>query len=151
ELCRDMIEELQSSGKEPRISLHSSGDVIGSVDVCRFAQVISNLLNNALQHGEPGQPVVLEIDGSDRDWVALKVSNRGVIDAQQLPLIFQPFHQGSDRRNPSQGLGLGLYTVSKFVGAHGGSVDVESTSELGTVFTLRMPRRRTAIESAFAL
>ncbi|MFZ6646940.1 hybrid sensor histidine kinase/response regulator [Undibacterium sp. TJN25] len=151
ELCRGMVEELHLSAKESRISLHSSGDVSGSVDACRFEQVIGNLLNNALQHGEPGQPVSLQIDGSDRDWIVLKVGNRGVIDAQQLPLIFKPFHQGSDRRNPSQGLGLGLYTVSKFIGAHGGTVEVDSTPEHGTVFTLRMPRRRTAVESVLAL
>jgi signal transduction histidine kinase len=68
------------------------------------------------------------------------VHNRGAIAPDLLPQIFAPFvsRQGMDS---SEGLGLGLYIVRQIVLAHGGDIDVHSTSDEGTTFSVRLPRQ----------
>jgi signal transduction histidine kinase len=141
ELCSAVAAELEAPDSPSRIVISSEGDLEGVVDIGIFSQVISNLLCNALTHGDTGQPVKLHIDGSRRDELVITVHNGGTIPAQLLPEIFEPFQQGMESRKAGQGLGLGLYTVKMFVDAHGGSVAVTSDSVQGTVFTVTMPRR----------
>ncbi|CDG84268.1 hybrid sensor histidine kinase/response regulator [Janthinobacterium agaricidamnosum] len=140
-LCRAAAEEFEQAGKPSLIALSVSGDVGGEVDAGLFSQVVSNLLCNALSHGQPGAPVQLNLNGSAADNIAVTVRNLGVIPPAVLPFIFEPFHQGDDSRKSSQGLGLGLYTVSMFVKAHGGTVAVTSAEPQGTVFTIVLPRK----------
>jgi signal transduction histidine kinase len=142
-LCHAIADEFRAAApaQPPRIEIEAVGDVVGEVDAGLFAQVLSNLLCNAITHGEPGGTARLRLDGSARDHIVLSVSNRGLIAPELLPTIFQPFRQGCERRRPGEGLGLGLYTVHMFVGAHGGSITVRSDAQQGTVFTLRMPRQ----------
>jgi two-component system sensor histidine kinase/response regulator len=138
-LCMTIVEELRGS-VEDRIRTRSTGDVKAMVDVDRFSQVMSNLLGNALQHGKPGTPIILHIDGSDAGVIRLCVHNEGEIPHDQLASIFEPFHLGAENRRAAQGLGLGLYIVKQFVEAHGGSVQVFSDEKEGTSFDVVMPR-----------
>ncbi len=140
-LCRLVAEEFEQPGRASRIALSCRGDVSGEVDAGLFSQVISNLLCNALYHGQPDAPVRLNINGSMAGSIEVSVSNLGVIPPAVLPFIFEPFHQGDDSRKSSQGLGLGLYTVSMFVKAHGATVAVTSAEPQGTLFTVVMPRK----------
>ncbi|MFP2908556.1 PAS domain-containing protein [Pyxidicoccus sp. 3LFB2] len=111
----------------------------GDWDPDRLAQVVSNLVGNALEHGDAQAPVRVELraDGPD---VVLSVHNRGTpVPAELLPHIFDPFKQArgtSSRR----GLGLGLYIAQQLVRAHGGSITVRSSPDDGTEFTVRLPR-----------
>jgi signal transduction histidine kinase len=149
-LCRTIAEEHRCAALEPApcIEFDSAGDTVGTVDAGIFSQVLSNLLSNALSHGEPGQPVRLLLDGAVAEQLVVSVANRGVIAPQLLPRIFEPFHQGSDSRRSGQGLGLGLYTASMFVAAHGGHIGVASDAGRGTLFTVTMPRRPACAEAA---
>lgn len=149
-LCRAIVEELRCAALEPApcIEFDCVGDTYGTVDAGIFSQVLSNLLGNALTHGEPGQPVRLRLDGAADGQLVVSVANRGVIAPQLLPRLFEPFHQGSDSRRAGQGLGLGLYTASMFVQAHGGSIAVASDADSGTLFTITMPRRPVAAGEA---
>ena len=142
ELCAALLDELQVVDQPAQIVMRYSGNVNGLVDPGIFSQVLSNLLSNALTHGEPGQLVELCLDGGARDTITVSVSNGGVIPASLLPRIFEPFHQGSASRKTGHGLGLGLYTVNMFVRAHGGEVAVISNQQQGTIFTVSMPRHR---------
>jgi signal transduction histidine kinase len=114
------------------------GDLAGHWDGDRLAQVLSNLIGNAITHGRAGEPVEVAIDGRTADRVQITVSNGGTIDGDLLPHVFEPFRTGSGpgRRH---GLGLGLYIVRHIVAAHGGSVDVQSAGER-TTFTVQLPR-----------
>jgi signal transduction histidine kinase len=62
-------------------------------------------------------------------------------------VLFEPFRRGAPDRSP-RGLGLGLYIVQQIVQGHDGTIDVESTADAGTTFTLSLPRR--AAEAAAA-
>jgi signal transduction histidine kinase len=103
-----------------------------------LAQVMTNLLGNALTHGE--DPIVASVVG-DADAVTLRVVNHGPpIPPEVLAKIFEPFARASERRASSKpGLGLGLFIVSEIARAHGGTVDVRSTAD-ETVFLVRLPR-----------
>jgi signal transduction histidine kinase len=107
-------------------------------DLGRLQQVASNLLANALTHGQPFHPVKIAARDDDQDLV-LEVWNSGEpIPAESLSKIFEPFwrHSVSASRN---GLGLGLHICSQIVGAHHGQISVTSSRESGTQFTARLP------------
>jgi len=137
-----VLEEQQATAPQARIVVHRSGaDLQGEWDAERLAQAVANLVGNALQHGEPGGEVVLELDGRDASRLRLVVANAGRIPAELLPSLFDPFRGGERTRGRHQGLGLGLYIVQQIVQAHGGEVAVE-VDEAGnrTVFTVTLPR-----------
>jgi two-component system, sensor histidine kinase and response regulator len=140
DLCRAIIEEIADPAQRDRVGLAVVGDPCGEIDVDRFSQVISNLLGNALQHGDEDAPVELHIDGAAPDRIVTRVTNRGVIPPEQLPNLFNAFQASLESRASKNGLGLGLYIVKKFVDAHGGEVTVHSGPEQGTVFHVVMPR-----------
>ena len=76
--------------------------------------------------------------------VILRIHNDGTpIQKSALPTLFSPFKRllaGAAATGPSTDLGLGLYITERIVTAHGGSIDVRSSAEAGTLVTVRMPR-----------
>jgi signal transduction histidine kinase len=101
-----------------------------------MAQVLANLIGNAVIHGEPGS-VIVALDGNHAQELRFAVSNRGRLPETLLPRIFEPF-KGADK--PCSGLGLGLYIVDQFVRAHGGEVVAGNDAD-GARFEARLPRR----------
>jgi signal transduction histidine kinase len=133
-----VIQELEDS--QTHCMIRSDFHVTRSVrcDLGRLQQVASNLLGNALTHGEPHQPIKFSAKTDEHDLV-LEVWNSGApIPAESLSRIFEPFwrHSVSASRN---GLGLGLHICSQIVQAHQGRISVTSTREDGTRFTARLP------------
>ena len=141
ELCRTIAEEFHAGGQPQRVDIALQGDPAGQCDAGMVSQILSNLLGNALLHGEAGQRVQVTVDGHAGEQVAVSVANRGVIPAPQLACLFEPYQQGCDSRKTGQGLGLGLYTARMFARAHGGDIAVQSDTEQGTVFTMTIPRQ----------
>lgn len=106
-------------------------------DEDRIAQLLSNLLGNAITHGSKDTPVIVEVY-SDKKNFKLSVSNKGVpISAEKLSSLFKPFFRGDDT---SKGLGLGLYIASEIASAHNGSLTVSSTTD-NTTFMLKLENR----------
>lgn len=141
DLCSQAVEELELVYPDRAICCEITGDLAGAWDPDRVLQIISNLLANAAQHAAPGSGVDIRIDGARPDAVVLEVRNRGAIPASLLPLLFDPFRGARHRRDHSRGLGLGLFIVKELVRSHGGTVEVASSEEAGTVFTVQLPRR----------
>ncbi len=142
DVCRNVVGELRAASPGRSIELELEGDGRGTWDPARMAQVVSNLVGNALQHGARHAPVRVSVSGDDRT-VVLAVENQGPAIAPELmPGLFEPFFRGPAPRDTSRGrgLGLGLYIVRQVVDAHGGTVDVDSSEERGTAFTVRLPR-----------
>ncbi|WP_242337307.1 MULTISPECIES: hybrid sensor histidine kinase/response regulator [Anaeromyxobacter] len=137
EIARRIVGELEGEHPE-RTVVEVRGDDSGEWDVDRLGRVVSNLVANALQHGED-RPVRVEVDGGDPRTVELRVRNAGAIPRELLPSIFDPFRSGA-RRGRRGGLGLGLFIVRSLVEAHGGDVGVVSSPGTGTTFAVRLPR-----------
>jgi two-component system sensor histidine kinase/response regulator len=135
-LARQIADELSLAHPGRPIDVAVEGDPRGWFDQDRMEQVLSNLAGNALEHAAPG-PVRLEVDGTDASAVALRTYNRGVIPAEHLATLFDPFQRAASSR--SRGLGLGLHITRLIASAHGGSADVTSGPE-ETRFEVLLPR-----------
>jgi signal transduction histidine kinase/CheY-like chemotaxis protein len=119
--------------------------VRGTWDRDRLAQVVSNLLGNALQHGEKQSPVWIETEEAGSSAV-LRVRNRslGQLSDEQIENIFAPFRRTKQPTGGSGGLGLGLYIASEILRAHAGEISVESDPTT-TTFVVRLPLQPTAV------
>ncbi len=107
-------------------------------DRTRLEQVAANLIDNALKYTPAGGRVDVEI-GRDGTSALLRVRDTGSgIPADEIPRIFDRLFRG-DKSRAERGLGLGLSLVKAVVGAHGGTVNVESEPGRGSVFTVRLP------------
>ena len=142
--CEMAHDEVQAGHPDCEIDLELVGDLRAEIDPARFAQVLSNLLNNAVQYGATDRPITLLARGTP-DTVELKVTNFGaVIPAEMLQIIFNPLVQVHDDGSPSKSLstsiGLGLFIADDIVRAHGGMLEVSSAEATGTVFSIRLPR-----------
>jgi two-component system, sensor histidine kinase and response regulator len=132
EICHRVVDETKAIHPERDIVLVAHGDLSGTWDRARLEQVVSNLVGNAVRHGE-GQ-IVVEAVGEE-DQIFLRVKNGGPpIPVTELPTIFEPFRRGPETPQRSEGLGLGLYIVREIVRAHGGTVQVRSSADEGTTF-----------------
>jgi len=141
EVARQTVEELELAFPEREVRLHTSGDGHGAWDPGRLAQVLTNLLSNAIAYSPEGT-VIQVVTRGESSTVALEVHNQGdPIPADLLPVLFEPFRRGREVRNTSSGnVGLGLFIVHQLVHAHGGTVEVRSMPAQGTTFTIRLPR-----------
>lgn len=141
ELVAGIVDEIRAARPQATLELSVQGDCTARIDADRFEQVVSNLLDNAVTHGEQARPVRVEVI-SATDTVCLCVQNYGPpIDPAFLPLIFSPFARGGTTRGSSAGLGLGLYVSERIIAAHGGRLSVQSTRQAGTRFEAIIPRR----------
>ncbi|WP_160174492.1 PAS domain-containing protein [Archangium violaceum] len=140
-LGRRVVSELEVAHPARELRLEARGDLRGEWDQDRLAQLLGNLLRNAVDYSPEGTPITLALDGEGAR-VRLEVRNLGEpIPAEALPGLFEPFRRGQTRGSGStSGLGLGLYIVQQIATAHGGGVEVRSTREEGTVFTVQLPR-----------
>lgn len=140
EVCQRIIAELEQASIPSDIRLACSGNTEGSFDTDRVLQIISNLVSNAVQHGEPGAPVQIHLDGSAAMHVVISVHNRGAMPSGSMENVFKPYYSAADTQASRTGLGLGLYIVKEFVDAHGGNINVSSDPNNGTVFEITIPR-----------
>jgi len=116
-------------------------ELIVSGDVDRLDQVLSNLVANSLRHTPQGGQVLLQARRQDGD-VHIMVSDTGEgIAAEDLPYIFERFWRGDVSRTHADGAGagLGLAIAKQLVSAHQGTIDVTSTPNAGTRFTISIP------------
>jgi signal transduction histidine kinase len=145
DIARRVVDELAAANPDRRIAIAARGDPAGEWDPDRLEQVVSNLVSNAVDHGDPESPVEVEVAGEE-DAVVLRVRNRGPgLPPEVLAHLFEPFSRPPDEKSrKGSGLGLGLYIAREIVRGHGGDIGV--TSEGETVITVRLPRRAPTVE-----
>jgi PAS domain S-box-containing protein len=140
ELVSRISDEARSAHPHCTIEINKEGNCFAQIDSGRFEQVVSNLLTNALTHGDHSIPIKVFLSGR-ANTVTLTVSNHGKpIDPAFLPLIFSPFARSETSGSSAAGLGLGLYISERIIHAHGGTLSVQSSQELGTRFEVVLPR-----------
>jgi len=139
-LVATAVDEAEAAYPDRDIALTRAGDTQGTVDADRLGQVVTNLATNALKYSPAGTPVAVHVEGRD-GVLELKVHNEGPpIPPERLDRLFAPLQRASDEIDRhTRSLGLGLYIVDSIVRAHGGTVNVQSTEETGTTFTVRLP------------
>jgi signal transduction histidine kinase len=139
-LTGKMVDELQVSHPKCTIELRADGPCVADVDPDRMEQVVSNLVGNALAHGDAEQPVTVTV-AMRGTLASIAVHNFGPpIDSSLASALFDPFRPGRRSQTAKDGLGLGLYIAERIVSAHGGKIEVESSSSGGTRFEVLLPR-----------
>ena len=140
ETIAHVVDELRTIHPSRAIEL-CSPPLAGTWDRDRLEQVFSNLVGNALAHGDPTKPV--QIDGRrEGDLVSVAVHNEGAPIPDELQsTIFNPFRRGKRDSNTSktEGLGLGLYISREVVVGHGGKIELRSSRADGTTFQVTLP------------
>lgn len=140
-LVTTVVDELHAAFPGRVIDWEPPGRGIGEWDGERLAQVVSNLIGNAIVHGDPDRPIVVRFVEGSAHAVVLAVQNYGpTIPPELLPTLFDPYRRGDAREAQSKGLGLGLFIAQQIVTAHGGRIDVRSTPDEGTTFRVTLPR-----------
>ncbi|MBN1935092.1 MAG: HAMP domain-containing histidine kinase [Anaerolineae bacterium] len=110
------------------------------VDGTRLAQILANLLRNAVRHTPPGGIVAAAAE-AEQDFIRLEVRDTGEgIAEQDLPRIWERFYRGSNNEHDPDSAGLGLALVKELTEAMGGTVEVESKLGQGSCFTVRLPK-----------
>jgi signal transduction histidine kinase len=138
----EVIEEIGVAHPQHTLCSETSGDLRGSWDQARMKQVLTNLIENAVQHGADNGAITVAATG-DGDQVILAVHNDGPsIPALDRARIFEPLVGTTETSSPviSTNMGLGLYIVRQVVEAHGGIINLASSEAGGTVFTAKLPR-----------
>ena len=111
-------------------------------DLTRAKEVLVQLLENASLYSEKDQPIVVSAETSG-NFVTFSVADRGPgIDTMEQGSIFDKFYRGKDQRAVIQGTGMGLPISKAIVEAHGGSINVTSQLNHGSVFTFTLPVAR---------
>ncbi|WP_283183486.1 sensor histidine kinase [Pseudomonas svalbardensis] len=144
--CTRIVEEIHTANPSAEIVFKVEASARGEFDGARMEQVFSNLLSNAVQHGDLQFPIKVSLEVKDGS-VIFVVHNFGEpIPKDILPFIFNPMGRFSQHASlelgPSTGLGLGLYIASEIVAAHSGTIDVVSDTESGTTFLVKVPTGR---------
>ena len=108
-------------------------------DISRLQRIVANLLDNAIKYTPAGGRANLSVkEGHEK--VKVTISDSGIgIDEKSLPRIFERFYRGDESRSTSDN-GLGLSLARALVDAHGGKIEVESTSGRGSKFTVLLPK-----------
>jgi signal transduction histidine kinase len=139
ELAQTTLDELATVYGN-RFELTSDRDIIGTWSPEGLRRVIENLITNAVKYGDPLEPILVNLQKKN-DQAMLSVHNQGnPISQDDLPNLFKPFHRlESAKQGKEKGWGLGLTLVKGIGEAHGGSVNVESSHDKGTTFTVTLP------------
>ncbi|MBV9889568.1 MAG: HAMP domain-containing histidine kinase, partial [Rhizobacter sp.] len=136
-----VIEDLRSAYPGRVIALRTAGAGTAFVDAHRLAQLLGNLVSNALTHGDPEGAVSVVSSLDDRS-LTLSVHNGGTpIPAEQMPVLFEPMTRGSAK---GEGIGLGLFIVREIARRHAGEVSARSSSGEGTTLEVVLPLRAAA-------
>jgi signal transduction histidine kinase len=142
-ICTGMVDEVRAYHPDRTILFKASEPLIGQFDAERMEQVFCNLIENAVRHGSDTTPIQVSLQAVP-DGAAFSAHNQGApIDEHVLPHIFNPMshYPGHmlNKDNLGSGLGLGLHIAHEIVTAHGGKIEVESTPDQGTTFTVTVP------------
>ena len=138
DICREAVGELVAGHPNRNVTISCTGDLTGFWDTDRVLQAISNVVGNALQHGEDPIRVTVS-EHPDRHSIETVVTNAGRRPTpEELATIFDPLH---GRRGPGSGLGLGLFIVRAVARAHGATCEVGAADDsTGFRFTIKWPR-----------
>jgi signal transduction histidine kinase len=143
--------EYVASLRQVEIQLANDMEVVVRGNASLLARAFSNLIENAIYYNHPGGKVIVTIDCKDA-WAVVIVADTGIgIPCEKQSRIFDRFYRAdSSRSRHKGGAGLGLSIVSTIVQQHGGRIQVESTPNVGSTFTVLLPLARDLAPRSFS-
>ena len=143
-LVQGIIRDLKgrANKQQVRLRLLAGRDVVVRGDGDLLARALSNLIENGIQYNREGGEVTVTISQDENEEEAyIAVADTGIgIPTESQERIFDRFYRMDESRSRHKGgAGLGLYIANHIAQMHGGSIHVESTSNVGSRFTVRLP------------
>src|SRR5580704_7124907 len=140
-LCERVLDTIQGRHPDQTIVLSSRARIDGQWDPDLVVTLLSNLIDNAVEHGPASEAVRVSVSAVE-DSAVIEVTSPGrALDQEVLGRLFEPFNCGpSTRSDGRQGLGLGRYLAYEIARAHRGRIDAWSDSTKGTTFRVTLPR-----------
>jgi PAS domain S-box-containing protein len=138
-LLRDVIEMHRPAMEEKQITLHTAitnQPLRVNADSTRLIQVLTNLISNAINYSAQHSTVRVSMEATANEVILTVQDNGSGIRPEALTHIFQPFYRANSFIS---GTGLGLSIAKEIIDAHGGDISVESTLDVGSTFTIRLP------------
>ena len=141
-LARETTGEVRERG-EVQLAANCETAVIAG-DRGQMAQVLRNLIDNAIKYGKPGTPVTLTVEATPTGWLAISVRDEGDgIAPEHLPRLTERFYRAdTSRSRAAGGTGLGLSIVKHIVERHRGRFDIASRQGAGTTASMMLPLRK---------
>lgn len=144
EVVRNSVESLQTKAERFGIEVNFEGGDTEHQCVCdatKLYQVFLNLLDNAIKYSDPGAHVDISI-AEDDSSVTVQVRDTGVgIPEEDIGHLFERFYRvNKDRSRATGGSGLGLAISKEIIELHGGQIQVESEADIGSTFTIELPK-----------
>jgi heavy metal sensor kinase len=133
----ELVQPLADERDVKIISELSPLQILGDSE--RLAQVVTNLLTNAIQYNQPAGEVRVTLESQEGLAVLTIVDTGQGIAAEDLARVFERFYRADKSRTGAGNAGLGLSICKAIIEAHGGTIDVASTQNVGTTFTVRLP------------
>lgn len=123
-----------------QVSIAAPGPIVGTYDRARIAQLLENLVENAIKYSPAGGEVAIGIRTLG-DQAEITVADRGIgIPAADLPHLFERFHRGTNVDDRQfAGMGLGLYICRGIVEEHGGRISASSVFGQGSTLLVTLP------------
>ncbi len=140
DLVSALVDQLRGVLGTHPVSVEVAGEPpLISADPVRIEQIVTNLLENSNKYSAEGS-VIRVVIGAERNGAVLAIQDRGPgIAPDDASHLFDRYFQSRKARDARRGLGLGLYITRGLVEAHGGTITVESTPEVGSVFRIWLP------------
>lgn len=131
-----------ASAKQHQLHLFAPEDTPAWADRRRIAQVLSNLVGNAIKYTPPGGVIEVIVEHHE-PWVQVAVRDNGIgIPADEQAQLFEKFYRTSQGRRTTGGTGLGLAIARSLVELHGGRIWCESDGQSGSTFAFTLPTRQ---------
>jgi signal transduction histidine kinase len=150
DVCSSITEEIASAHPGRQLEFRSDGALTGEWDPDRIAQMLSNLIGNAVQHGDPDSPIVIRASGTE-NAVRIEIHNEGAPIPKSLrDTLFDPLSRGATRDLTSKikgSIGLGLYIACQIATAHAGTLVLAASNENGTTFAVELPRSISSLQA----
>ena len=137
ELVEDLMPVLEVLGEKREMNYVLQSAQSQQMDVMKMQQVVMNLVQNAIRYSDDGSKITIKAYGTKLEVID---EGRG-IEQEKLPYIFRRFYRvDTDRARSTGGEGLGLAIAKEIVEQHGGTIQVTSTVNVGSCFTITLPK-----------
>lgn len=139
QFCQSVVTQMQlTTDWQPCIVISRHQTLVAELDEKLLRSILTNILANAIRYSRDRTPIKLQLLKRQGQAI-VRVTDQGIgIPPEDLPYLFEPFHRGKNVSN-IPGTGLGLNIVKRFVDLHNGQVEVDSTLNMGTTFTIKLP------------
>jgi signal transduction histidine kinase len=139
-LVEETVQDIRQTASKHAIILHNDFEGKVFADKDRLAQMLLNLLANAIKYSPDSDSIEVFTD-NDKDSAVIKVKDHGIgIDSKDHIRIFERFYRAEGKSEQTfPGFGIGLFIASEIVHRHNGSISVDSEKGKGSVFTVSIP------------